>query len=99
MAAHTAPTSGTITEFSGGRRLLPIRIACASNADTLDCSLFGMSTPEIVVANIVSGLDAAFTMVMPSISDSTITFNGLKADGATGADSYDVIIDALILGS
>ena len=38
---------------------------------------------------LTAGLDAALTILLPSVSGTTVTIAQLKADGATGADNWD----------
>lgn len=56
-------------------------------SDTVDLSGY-FSTIYAASAYLTAGLDAALTILVPSVSTTTVTIAQLKADGATAADDW-----------
>lgn len=86
MAALT-PTSALKTEFGGNQKLKIFTVTPQAASDTVDLSGY-FDTVTAAIAYLTSGLDAALTLLIPSISGTTLTIVQKKADGSTNADDW-----------
>ena len=88
--AVLSPTKVTATEFGGDLKLFVCTVVPQANGDTITfvAATHKFRTIYSVQAVIEVGLDAAWTIIVPTFSGLVVTLTSLKADGATSADDF-----------
>lgn len=83
--AELTPTIGYQGEFAGHKQIIGFTAVPTTASDTVDLSSY-CSSIDSIVASISSGLDAALTMVQPSVSGTTVTLATFEQDGTAATD-------------
>lgn len=96
MAALT-PTKVRSTEFGGRQKVKIFTVTPTTSTDTVDLSSY-FSTIDAVIPNIIAGMDAALTLVQPSISTTTVTLYTFEQDGTVATDFTGASIKLVVLG-
>lgn len=96
-------TKQLLTEFSGTKKLVVLTATMTENSSTIEISEadHGISSYDSIVGAVVTGgLDAAFSYIQATRTDSdTITVSAFEQDGTVATDFTGTTISVSVIGS